>query len=492
MKQIIYIVTLLVWASMAKAQELKLEWVKSFGAAFDDVGGSIKKDKFGNIYTLGSFQGTVDFDPGPDSFYLTSIGDRHNTVIIKLNSKGDFLWAKSFGGTGFCLDIDSKGNIYTTGGFDGTVDFDPDAGVYNLASKGRYDIFITKLDNHGKFSWAKKFGGNSIDEGVAITVDKFGNVYVTGGFHDTADFDPGLDTFNLIAETSPTLKFKQDIFILKLNANGGFIWAKRIGGDGSGGGRAIALDREGNLFITGVFEGIGIDFDPGEESLILNSNGGFDIFILKLDSKGDFLWAEQIGGPGSDFGNSIAIDREGNTCITGFFSKTVDFNPKEGIFNLEANQSLSIGWYYDIFILKLNPEGDLLWAKKLGENLSDEGKAITVDLFGNVYAIGSYCDSLKLDSTSSSYKNFTNEDIFLSKFDANGELIWMKLFIGNSNDVGTSIIVNSKGDIFTTGYFFENTNFNPDASLDYYLHSKGSTDIFIHKLSQPNFKKKFK
>ena len=140
-------------------------------------------------------------------------------------ANGDFVWAKGMGGASYDLGtdvtVDSSGNVYTTGNFYGTVDFDPGMGVLYLTSVGDSDIFVSKLDSSGNLLWAKRMGGTNYDKGYSIAVDPSGNVYTTGGVYGTVDFDPGeLSGFYLNSAGG------SDIFVSKLNSSGNFVWAK--------------------------------------------------------------------------------------------------------------------------------------------------------------------------------------------------------------------------------------------------------------------------
>jgi hypothetical protein len=180
-----------------------------------ESGRGIAVDSGGNVYTTGDFQVTVDFDPGVGTFELTPAGQT-DIFVSKLDGNGDFVWAKSMGGTGtdfgLSIALDSIGNVYTTGFFGGTVDFDPGAGTTDLTSAGLDDIFVSKLDSNGDFVWAKSTGGGLRDQGIGIVIDPGDNIYTTGSFQDTVDFDPGTGTADL---TSSGLS---DIFISKLQA----------------------------------------------------------------------------------------------------------------------------------------------------------------------------------------------------------------------------------------------------------------------------------
>ena len=212
-------------------------------------------------------------------FYLTTI---LNLTTIFLNAQNvSFDWANTFGAyyladAGTSITTDASGNVYTTGYFYGTVDFDPGSGIYNLASSGG-DIFISKISSSGNFIWAKSIGGSSFDLGNSITTDASGNVYTTGYFNNTVDFDPGSGIYNLASSGY------NDIFISKISSSGNFIWAKSIGGSSFDLGNSITTDASGNVYTTGYFNGT-VDFDPGFSSFVLTSSGSADIFIHKLST----------------------------------------------------------------------------------------------------------------------------------------------------------------------------------------------------------------
>jgi hypothetical protein len=180
---------------------------------------------------------------------------------------------------GFQLAVGASGNVYLAGAFKGTADFDPGNGTYDLTSEGNYDIFISKLDEAGNFLWAKQIGGTLVDYVDAMTIDAEENIYTTGYFQGTADFNPGSGTANLSSAGNG------DIFISKLDDSGNFIWAKGIGGTANDIGVGIGLDAEGNIYTTGYFSET-VDFDPEAGIYELTSAGDFDVFTLKLGNGG--------------------------------------------------------------------------------------------------------------------------------------------------------------------------------------------------------------
>jgi len=169
------------------------------------------------------------------------------------------------------------------------------------------------------FEWAKAIGGKSNDQGHSLVVDQAGDIYSTGYFSGKVDFDPGKDTAYITSNGS------FDIYILKVDNKGAFVWAKSIGGTGKDQGNSIALDTFGNIHLTGSFES-SVDFDPGSGTSYLVSNGGSDIFICQLNKSGQFVWANNMGGDSDDNGNSIVISASGTIYTTGYFQDTAYFN----------------------------------------------------------------------------------------------------------------------------------------------------------------------
>jgi len=385
----------------------------------------------------------------------------------------EFVWAKQIGGTYFdegrFTAIDDNGNVYTTGYFAGTCDFDPSSQTYNLTSFGNDDIFITKLDGSGNFIYAKQMGGPFYDMGYSMTFDSNENLYITGTFAGTCDFDPSSATYNLQSFGA------NDIFITKLDSLGNFVWAKKMGGINDQLGYSIDVDNSGNVFTTGWFKNT-TDFDPGPSSYNLSAGSSENIFVSKLDASGNFVWAKQMGGVESQVGYSIAVDYNGNVYTTGYFRNTSDFDPSTETYNLTAV-------YEDIFVSKLDESGNFIWAKQFGGTGStDEGHSIVVDGNGNVFTTGKFFNTCDFDPGSETY-NLTagSGDIFVSKLNASGDFVWARQIGGTGGDDGNAIILDYNGNVYTTGYFSGTCDFDPSPAT-YNLSSYGNKDIFISKL----------
>ncbi len=428
----------------------------------------------------------------------------------------EFIWASSAGGilnsSGRNAVIDNYGNIYITGCFEGISYF----GGIELASEGKFDIYIAKLDNSGQFIWAKKAGGAENDRGTGIFADYYGNIFITGYYESTASFG----TLQLISEGC------SDIFIARLNQNGDFIWAKSAGGPQVDHAYGISADSSGNIFITGYFEGnadfgdtclvssgmsdifisgldlsggflwskkaggllddFGIGISSGNDNSIyiighfsgicgfdgtqLSSAGGFDIFMAGIDKNGNFIWSERAGGPGNDYGISISSDDDSYICSTGYFSGTAVFG---------ADTLVSNGGF-DIFAARLDPEGSFIWARQAGGISYDRGYAIASNSSGSSYISGFFRDTASFGKSILSSSG--SSDIFIAKIDKLGNFLWAQKAGGTLDESVYGICIDNNGNSFISGYFYGTALFG-----EFELISQGGHDSCIASLTDPSF-----
>lgn len=372
---------------------------------------SISIDSLGNVYTIGAFFGTIDFDPGPNDYFLVSDENNPDIYIQKLDASGNLIWAKRMGGSnvdyGYSIAIDPLGNIYTTGEFKGTADFDPGIGVHYLNSAGGKDIFIQKLDAFGNFKWAKQIGGTLDDLGNSITIDQIGDVYITGQFSDTVDFAPSANPTILISEGN------YSAFISKIDLNGNFIWARQISGTGFSSGASIVVDSFGDIYSTGYFGGT-IVFNVGTDEMTVVSTGQSDMYLEKIDALGHFIWAKTVEDAFPGGANTIATDLLGHVYIAGGYIKATDFDPGIGTYNI------SFSGFMDLFIMKLDGLGNFLWALGTGSSNAETISGMATSANGNLYSTGIFRESVDFDpSPATAYLNAggsNNYDVFTLKF----------------------------------------------------------------------------
>ena len=248
----------------------ELETAFSFGGGNDEYAQRAISDDDGNIYTVGTFEGTADFDPGPGTVELTGPGGIYSLFLSKHDDGGNLLWAKHIGYQNQLsfspMRIDDDGNLLMTGWFRGTVDFDPGPGTAEYTSNGSDDCFVAKMDADGNLQWAVAIGSWYGDRSYSLQSDSNGDIYVGGRFGQTVDFDPGPGT-HLMSSNGDN-----DLFLLKLNGDGEFVWSRGIGSTEDDRVYHVEVDSAGAVYATGHFMET-VDFDPGPGEHLLTSAG---------------------------------------------------------------------------------------------------------------------------------------------------------------------------------------------------------------------------
>jgi hypothetical protein len=475
----IFITLFLIGLSTAsfRSQVVSLDWARQMGGLLSSsCGNAIAIDASGNVITTGFFQSTVDFDPSGGIFDVQNLSASGGSDIFvsKLNTSGNLSWAIRLGAAsndmGNAIVTDASDNVYVTGYFQGTVDFDPSGTTLSLVSAGAEDIFVAKYTSAGLLSWAKRLGGSGSDIATGIALDG-GNVVVTGTFSGTADFDPDTPAVNLVSAGGT------DIFVSKLNSTGAYVWAIQMGSTSNDAGNAI--ESVGSAYYTtGYFQGA-VDFDPGAGTKILTSAGDKDVFISKLDGSGLHIWTKQLGGTAEDIGAGVKLDALGNVIISGSFQGTADFDPA-----VTVNTFTSVA-RKDVFVNKLNASGVLIWNRQMGGSGDDIVYALEVDAGNNIYTTGSFegaCD-FNPGGVSSVLNSLGGTDIFVSKLDQFGNYVFGSHYAGLSYEKGTAIAIDVSNNIFTAGIFQGTVDFDPGATL-LKLESLGLGDVFIVKMGQ--------
>jgi len=444
-------------------------WAVTAGGSLEDMAGAIARDSSGNLYISGNFHNAVDFDNGPGVYSLTGTDSGY---LAKYTSTGALIWAKAFtnSSAGQSLAVASNGDVYITGLFQGTVDFDPSASTFNMTSLGGRDAYVARLSSSGGLVWARQIGGaGNGSEGVAIALDASDHAYITPYFTGTVDADPGAGVSN------HTTAGSIDFLLVKLDAAGNLVWEHAFGSASTDQATSIAVDSVGDILVTGYFGGA-IDFDPGVGSTIVTPASGSDAFLLKIHSNGSLAWASRFGGDTAAIGYGVAIGPADSIYTTGVFYGDGDFDPGPGITTLT---SFGQG---DVYVAKLTSAGQLAWVRQLGGSGDDGGQDLVVDAAGIVYTVGSFSATADFDP-SSGVLNLTssgNADGFLSRMDAAGDLISASAISGTQLDAASEVVTDGAGSAFVAGMYSGTADFDPSVTT-FNRTSAGDRDAFLAK-----------
>jgi len=344
-----------------------VQWAKKAAGSGVDEGTAIAVDAAGDCYVTGYFSGTCTFATGTS--FTSSNGK--DVFIAKYNgSNGNLVWAKSVSVTGDAegsgIAVDDDGVVYITGYFRNTATFKSSPGGISLSATGGLDAFLAKYNNTGTCQWAKKGGGSSLDRAYGIAL-KEDYLIITGYFEQTATF----------GTTQLTSAGGGDIFAAKYDISGNLSWAKAFGGLNTDYGHAAALDTAGSCYITGRFE-----VEASFQNTTLTSNGGYDIFLLKMNSSGNKQWVKNYGGDYLDYTTSIKFNKYFDALyLTGAYAVNAVFDT---ISLSSATNS------QDMFVAKTDTSGNTMWVIDGGSMYDDAGNGVAVDTFGNIYAAGTF------------------------------------------------------------------------------------------------------
>jgi len=442
-------------------------WAKRYGGQNDKSPGDMVTDTDGNIYMTGYFSQQIQFG----NTTLTTQGV-DATFVAKTDPSGNVLWATRFDGTtingGRRITVDVQGNIYTAGAFSSTTTF----GTFTLQAESSSDIFVVKQDPSGEVVWVTPFvGTQSFSVYQAIVTDSQGNVYTAGNFRDESI------TFGDFTLTRP-VGATVNAFIVKQDPSGNVLWAKNFGETNSTFIWKITIDNLGNLYSIGDFSGIA---NFGNITMT-NLGGKRDLFLAKLDTFGEVLWAKQLEAswdnqvPSSD-SYDITLDQTGNIYLTGGFYGTLEV----GTTTLVSSSPEVV----TPFVIKTNNVGEPLWAKKFTCGDHSFGGGITSDASGKIYITGSFNKSIDFDGISfSSFgannPNYPdNPDAFVLKMDDLGTVEWAVKYGALGIDRGIAITTDTTGNVVVLGTFQLSVNFGTTS-----LTSAGVRDIFLLQLSE--------
>lgn len=281
--------------------------------------------------------------------------------------------------------------------------------------------------------WAQQLGGNEVDEVMDMARDASGNLYTAGYFTNQVDFGTSIN------HSSASFGIP-DIFIQKSNTSGTVLWATKAGGVGSDRALSIALDASGNSYITGFYFG-----QATFGTITLSAvSGGKDCFIAKLDASGNFVWAVSCGGSLADIGNGISVDPSGNIFVGGQFEGTATFGSQSYSSMVNPNTNLPS---IDIFISKLDNNGNFLWTKHGAAEYTDRALDVVCNNSGEAYICGQFSDTIQFTNT---YNNQVMNSIWLMKVDAAGNELWFRRASGTYS-IAYSLALDASQNVYMTG-----------------------------------------
>ena len=461
------------WALIALASFAEGQVLFKIGGPHTDAGQHVVVDDDGNIFIAGWFQGTVDFDPGPETARRTASGDPADPLtgqdavdifLAKYDPAGKFLWVVTLGAEGpdkpCALDLDPDGNVILAGT------------SFVLDGHGKPKAFIAKYDGNGAFLWTFELDLDGLppadddetafEPGLALSAASNGHIAVTGSFRGSINLDPsgkaGADAIFTSVSGSA------DAFVAVYSSLGEYRWGTVLGSPGEDRGQAVRLDAEGQIVLAGLFSG--------------------DLFVAKLDASGELLWVSRAGGTGSIrvAPGALALDAGGGILLTGEFNRTADFDPGG-----ETPPIIARG-ESDIFTAKYDTDGVFLWAVGAGSVYRDFGAAVAADKNGNVFVTGSFSGATDFDPGEKENILIPKGgpevgDIFLVKYDPDGKWLWARSFGGPETDpdklqAGWGLAVDGRGNAFITGQFHLSADFDPGPSSEF-LTSEGCADAFL-------------
>jgi hypothetical protein len=381
-----------------------------WAAAFNATGGASPyvrivhaADADQNAYLVGSFCGTVDFNPGPGVMNVTSsqAGSEPSVYLSKLNSAGELQWIHTLDGRGLSpshLALDGEGNLVIAAGFSPgsnalPTDVDPGPGEFLVQQIGSGDQLTLKYNPNGEFIWARQFAGVGASVGSgSVAVDGQGGVFIAGSYSGNVDLDPGAGV-HLVANSDTAA----DGYVVRLDPEGDFVWAYVTEGDGSASFKDIDIASDGSVVVGGHFKGA-VDFQPGSGSYSLTTIGPYEKgLVLKLAGDSSLLWARQYGivVAGQVYGRAVDVDQDGNIYLTGNFGADdpVDFDPGPAVYELFTPGSRNTG-----YVLSLTEDSDFRWAVPFGGNSRwTYGESVSVAPGGDVHVSGFFRDTNDFD-----------------------------------------------------------------------------------------------
>lgn len=354
------------------------------------------------------------------------------------------------------ISLDNNGNVYTVGNYSTNTFNYGGLTLTNTSLSSARDSYVAKHNSLGEIIWLKGISGINNEEILKVNTDNNNNVYVLGAFNS-----PSIT----IGSTTLTNSGYYDVYLAKLNSDGDLIWVKSISGTDNESAEGLTVDSSGNVYVGGRFSSTSITIGTTVLNNATTSGAGF---LLKFDSLGNPIWNKVINGSIYDYIEAVSVDSLGNVFIAGGFnSPTLSFDTT--ILNNTNN-------YKDIFIAKYNSTGIFQWAKKIGGTDDDDVRNIKLDNVGNLYLTGHFSSPVLTLGTTTLTRTST-QDIFLTKYNTNGNLLWAKKAGNSSYNVSTGLTIDSDNNSYISGAYFNSITFGNLPQLV----SQGNQDVFLTK-----------
>jgi len=428
-------------------------WSHNVGGTGADVARTMTPLADGSALVTGYFRNTVAFG----STSLTSAGG-DDIFVAKVDANGAYQWAVRFGGTdddwGFESAVGPDGSITVVGYFKNTVTF----GSTTLTSAGQTDPFVLRLNPDRTVAWVIKGGGTGWDYTYRVALRPNGNAVVVGSYQGT----PTFGAFTL----PPAQNGIGELLVLEVAANGAYAWAKRLGtGPTYDDIFGLTLDPAGNILITGYIRETNV-FDGTPYTV--NSGLNADAFVAKLTPTGSAVWMRQVGGPSDDFGYGLGLLPDGSLLNAGFFQGAGAF----------GSMTLNSAGGEDGYVMRLNPSGQVVWARRFGGTGSDRVRWMGVRADGTSLITGWFEGTITFGSTT--LTSAGNKDIFVAELDADGQVEWAKRAGGTGEDLPRFIGTRPDGGVLVAGNFTGSATFDGAT-----LTSAGSDDVMVALLGYP-------
>lgn len=478
------LLSLLLLPAVCFCQTPAFDWVvTSQNCAAADNSKAVVTDAAGNSYITGRFVGTADLDPGTGVANITT-GPNGSFYVARYDAGGNYVWGIPIVTTTSCetegIALDANGNVIICGFLQGSGDFDPGVGIQTLTANGS-SAFVAKYDANGNYVWAFTMDATSSSACTSVQTDAAGDIYVTGYFNDSLDFDPGVNTFYLSTTA------QEHAYIAKYSSAGTLVFALPIGGTTGSSviPQRLAVSSAGSLAICGSVLGTA-DFDPGTGVQSFTANpGNYDIFTAQYDAAGNFQWANVFGSAGNfssanDYGRGVCFDAAGNVIVSGQFQGTVDFDPTAG------TQILTAIGDADAFIAKYSSAGLCQWAFHVGGTTVAYAIAVCTDAAGNIYTIGTFENTVDFDP-GTPVKNLiaagTNlYDAFVASYTPTGTYRWaFSLSSPSMADVGYGIATRGNW-VYATGAYALTVDFDPAVTTASRTYA-GKYDLYLARYS---------